>query len=158
MNKLIAFFLTLILFSCEKIDTVTSELFGLQNKKDSVIDFTQIDRFPQFDNCNEMLDFEKGKNCFEQTIHHKISKGIQVLKLSTKENITDTIQIQFTIDKHGRFSCNSIETKAVLKTSLPKLSLEIQKMIQSLPTLQPAQKRGIPVSSTYTIPLLIKTE
>lgn len=158
MNKLIAIILTLTLFSCEKICSVTSVLCNGKNKKVEVIDFTQVDQFPQFNNCDEMLTFEESKVCFEQAIHDKISNRIQNLKFSTKKNITDTLQIQFTIDKDGHFLCNKIVAKDSINIKLPDLSTEIQKIIQTLPAINPAQKRGIPVTSTYTIPLVINTK
>ncbi|MGY5355401.1 hypothetical protein [Wenyingzhuangia sp. IMCC45467] len=158
MNKLIAILLALTLFSCEKICSVTSILCKGSTKKIEFIDFTQIDQFPQFKNCDEILSFEESKTCFEQTIHNQISDRIQQLKLITKENITDTLQIQFTIDKNGHFLCNKIIAKDSLNIKLPDLSLEIQKIIQTLPSINPAQKRGIPVASTYTIPLVINTK
>lgn len=158
MNKLIAILLALSLFSCEKICSVASVLCNGKNKKVEVIDFTQVDQFPQFKNCDAMLNFEESKACFEQTIHDEIGNRIQNLKLSTKENITDTLQIQFTIDKNGYFLCNRIIAKDSLNIKLPDLSSEIQKIIQTLPAINPAQKRGIPVTSTYTIPLVINTK
>ncbi|MDO3693917.1 hypothetical protein QVZ41_03520 [Wenyingzhuangia sp. chi5] len=158
MNKLIAIILALTLFSCEKICSVTSILCKGNPKKVEYIDFTQIDQFPQFKDCDEMLSFEESKTCFEQTIHNEINNRIQQLKLITKDNITDTLQIQFTIDKNGQFLCNKIIAKDSLNIKLPNLSSEIQKIIQTLPAINPAQKRGIPVSSTYTIPLVIKTK
>ncbi|ANW97324.1 hypothetical protein AXE80_13925 [Wenyingzhuangia fucanilytica] len=158
MNKLIAIILALTLFSCEKICSVTSALCKGESKKIEAIDFTQIDQFPQFKNCDALLNFEESKTCFEQSIHQEISSRVQHLKFISKENISDTLQINFTIDKNGVFLCNKIIAKDSLKIKIPNLSIEIQKIIQSLPAIHPAQKRGIPVTSTYTIPLVINTK
>lgn len=159
MNKLIAIILALTLFSCDKICTVASMLCKGKTEKEKVevIDFTQVDQFPQFKNCDEMLDFEESKICFEQAVHQNISNSIQKLKLISKQNISDTLHIQFTINKNGDFLCNKIVDQDSLDIKIPGLSSAIQKIIQSLPSIHPAQKRGIPVSSTYTIPLVIKT-
>lgn len=158
MNKLIVTFLTLLLFSCEKICSVTSALCGDKSTTEEVIDFTQVDKFPRFSNCDEMLSHIEGKICFETSIHKIISTQIQHLKLISKDNITDTLQIQFTIDKQGQFLCNKILISDSLNIKFPRLSSEIQKIIMELPNIEPAHKRDIPVTSTYSIPLVINTK
>ena len=158
MNKLIVFILVSTLFSCEKICSVTSIFCKDKTPKTEIIDFSQVDQFPQFKDCDAMLNFKESKACFEASVHSKINERIQLLQLKTEQNITDTLQIQFTIDKTGSFSCNKISTSNSLQLLFPNLSTEIQEIISDLSPINPAQKRGIPVSSTYIFPLVINTK
>lgn len=157
MNKLIVILLAFSLFSCEKICSVTSVLCASKNKTPEAIDFTQIDVFPQFKDCDSILNYNNSKTCFETSLHSKISERIQNLKLNTNETITDTILVNFSIQNTGSFICNKIKINDDLNYSLPNLTAEVQKIIHGLAPISPAQKRGIPVTSTYTIPLVIET-
>ncbi|NJB82126.1 hypothetical protein [Wenyingzhuangia aestuarii] len=158
MNKLIAILLALSLFSCQKICSVASVLCKGKVEKQEPIDFTQVDQFPQFKDCDAMLNFEESKACFQSTLHAKISERIQNLKFKTDSNLTDTVLIHFSITKEGQFVCNNIKANDSLILALPNLSAEIQEIILGLATVSPAQKRGIPVTSTYTLPLVVNTK
>lgn len=158
MKKWFLLLTMLALFSCQKICTVSTYFCKDKTEEKLPIDFTQVDEFPKFKTCETFLDYEKSKLCFETTLHQKIAQRVSNLHLKTEEQITDTITIHFGIDKEGYFSCSKINTNESLKLQLPNLSVEIQEIINGLASVEPAQKRGIPVTSTYHIPLVIKTE
>lgn len=157
MNKLILITLTLALFSCKKICSVSSILCNGKVEKKEVIDFTQVDQYPQFIDCDTLLDYEESKTCFETTLHTKINNRVQNLKLNSDTTVTDTITIHFSIDKNGSFVYNKLKTSDSLLIILPNLEVEIQEIIHGFAKISPAQKRGIPVTTTYTIPLVIET-
>lgn len=157
MNKLIVCLITLTLFSCEKICSITAAFCKDKTEKQEPIDFTQIDLFPRFENCNALLNHNESKTCFENTLHKKISERIQYLKLQSEFTIIDTILIHFSIGKEGNFRCKNVKISDSLAATLPNLSVEIQEIVHGLAKVIPAQKRGIPVTSTYTIPLVIKS-
>ncbi|NIJ43948.1 hypothetical protein FHR24_000387 [Wenyingzhuangia heitensis] len=157
MNKLIAILLTLSLFSCQKICSVASILCKGNVEKQDPIDFTQVDQFPQFKDCEALLSFEENKICFEKTMYKKINQRVQNLHFKTDKNIIDTVFIHFSINQKGQFIFNRIKAKDSLLLVFPKLSINIQEIIHELPSIAPAQKRGIPITSTYTLPLVIQS-
>lgn len=157
MKKLFVFFVIISLFSCEKICLVTSAFCKDKIEKPETIDFSQVDAFPCFKNCDSLLNYTENKICFEKTLHQKINNRVQNLKLKSDETLTDTIYLNFSISKEGSFMFKKLETKNFLLYSLPNLNAEIQEIIHGLAPITPAQKRGIPVTTTYTIPLVIQT-
>ena len=157
MYKLIVIVLSLLLFSCEKFYSVAAVIFNEKPMEQEVIDFSQLDQFPQFPNC-ETISYEESKACFEKSVYTKINNRVQSLQFTLKQNITDTLQVEFTIDKEGYFSANKINISDSLRFYIPSLSVEIREIILGLSPVVPAQKRGIPVKSVHTIPLIIKTE
>ncbi len=159
MNKFLLCLCIYSLFSCEKICKVTT-VFCKENtqQEPEKIDFTLIDVFPAFKECNSKLTYSESKTCFETTLHQKISDKIQDLQLSSENPIIDTLLIRFSISKKGKFTCKNIKLTPPLNTSFPYLTEDIQSIVENLTKVSPAQKRGIPVVSTYTIPLVIKTE
>ncbi|MDO6800897.1 hypothetical protein Q4595_00415 [Wenyingzhuangia sp. 1_MG-2023] len=158
MKKLLILFIALSFFSCEKINSVTSAWFLEKTSNEDLIDFSQVDQFPQFKNCDALLNHQKGKICFENTLHQKINDRVQNLKLKSTYIISDTLLIHFTIDKEGCFKCNKIKVSDTLQLYFPDLTKKVQEIIHELDPVNPAQKRGIPVTSTYMIPILIQTK
>lgn len=158
MNRLFIYILFFSLFSCEKICTLTTSFCKDKVEKQEPIDFTQIDLFPLFKKCESKLSFEESKTCFESTLNKQISTKINNLTFSSENSISDTIYINFSISKKGKFKCENVKVTPELETLLPNLTFEIYQIIKELDSVSPAQKRGIPVKSTYTIPLLIETE
>lgn len=150
--------MTVTLLSCKKICSVTTILCNDKVEEPAPVDFTQIDEFPKFEDCKEILNFEESKMCFETILHTKIAERVQNLRLKADQTITDTIILHFSIDNGGRFVCTKVKASDSIKIALPNLTVEIKEIIHGLAPVSPAQKRGIPVKSTYNIPLVIKTE
>jgi len=146
------------LLSCKKICSVTTILCSDKVEEPVPVDFTQIDEFPKFEDCKEILNFEESKMCFENILHTKLAERVQNLKLEADQTLVDTIIIHFSIDNSGHFLCTKVKASDSIKIALPNLTLEIKEIIHELEPVLPAQKRGIPVNSSYNIPLVIKTE
>ncbi|MGY5352271.1 hypothetical protein ACXGQW_06880 [Wenyingzhuangia sp. IMCC45533] len=158
MNKLLVYLLTLSLFSCEKLCSVTSVLCKNKVEQTPPIDFTQIDLFPTFNDCKSKLSYEESNACFRTTLHKKLGEQIGTLKLTTENYVTDTLLINFSISKNGKFKCERIKINSELTAALPYLKDDIEDIVNNLGSISPAQKRGIPVTSMFTIPLVIETE
>jgi len=137
---------------------VTSLFYKGTTEKKEIINFTQIDQYPLFKNCDTLVNYDAGKLCFEKNIYTILKDRVGSLQLKSDKSITDTLFIKFTIDKEGSFICNEIECKDTTELELPNITVEIKKIIVGLCPVQPAQKRGIPIVSNYTIPLVIKTQ
>ncbi|WP_033194528.1 hypothetical protein [Ochrovirga pacifica] len=150
--------MSLVLFSCEKINSVSAIFTSNTSLARDTINLTEIDQYPQFKECDALLDFEKSKTCFEKHMYQQINTGIQQLQLKTKTNFSDTLLVKFSINTHGAFLCKNIQLKDSTQILFPNLSKDIAQIIQTIPTVLPAQKRGIPVTSSYTIPILIQTK
>lgn len=138
--------------------SVTSVFCKDSTEKPEPINFTQIDEFPKFKDCNNTLNYEESKTCFETTLHKKITERVQNLRLRADQTLTDTITIYFSIDPKGHFNYSKVKASDSLQLALPNLTAEIQEIIHGLAPVSPAQKRGIPVKTTYNIPLVIRTE
>lgn len=142
------------LFSCDKINSYTASFL----KKKEPVDFSQVDRYPLFKNCDPLLSYQETKACFEQSFHEKVNQRIQNLKFKTELFYADTLLLKFSIDNTGHFKCIEVDISNRSKKNFPSLSSEIQRIIHGFEPVIPAQKRDIPVSTHYTIPVVIKTK
>lgn len=149
---------TATLLSCERIHSFTASLLKKNNAQIDAIDLSKIDVYPLFKTCDPLQNFEEIKECFEQTVHQKIEKRIQNLKLSSSEFYQDTLFIKFSIENTGHFKYQGLQVSDSTKTYYPKLKAELQKIIHGLTPITPAKKQDVLVTTNYTLPLFIKTE
>ena len=61
-------------------------------------------------------------------------------------------------DNVGKTRLSSIQKTVKITQNLPKLDSILNAGLQELPLLQPAIKRGIPVSAEFSLPIIIKTD
>lgn len=156
MNKHIFFFISM-LFCCVSCSYFSSETKKELQQLDTIINFSKVDTSPSFKNCTELIDQEK-TNCFRENIHKKITNSLRFFSFSAKESINETIIVFLLIDEKGEVSLQKIESSDFVKKEIPDLLLSIKSSIDSLPTLQPAIKRGIPVATQYKLPIQIRSK
>jgi len=150
-------FLGLFLASCDyfssNLSTTKSDLQVL----DTFIDFTKVDVYPIFSDCENFSENDNQKNCFELTLTQKLSVSLQENELKVKEHINDTTLIDILIDNTGKASVVNINSPENIINQLPKLDTVIRQSIAKLPTIKPAVKRGIFVNSQYRLAVIVKT-
>lgn len=147
-----------ILFSCERINSFTTSLLKKNKTQTEAIDLSKIDVYPLFKTCDPLLGFEEIKHCFEQTVHEKIKKRVQNLKLTSSELYQDTLLIQFSIENTGHFKYQGLQLSNCTKKYTAKLKAELQKIIHGLEPITPAKKQDVLVTTNYILPIFIKTE
>ncbi|GAB5398828.1 MAG: hypothetical protein Aureis2KO_04130 [Aureisphaera sp.] len=146
------------LSSCQWFETekISSETFYEEDLK--AIDWKDVDEYPAFKACDHLIDKEAQKKCFETALVTPIYKTISSKKLVTHRDLNDTVWVRFSITKDGAFSNVETEIDSALKAQIPLLESWIHQGIDSLPKLEPAIKKGIPVETRFGLPIVIKTE
>lgn len=71
--------------------------------------------------------------------------------------VYDTIKVNFEVGSNGQLSILEIKMDTLLQKEFPDLEMWILQSIDSLKPLAPAYKRGIPVTTQFTLPVIIKT-
>ncbi len=74
----------------------------------------------------------------------------------TSKKINDTIFVKLIIDKTGKVILNDIKSSEFIQQQIPKLDSLIADGISSLPKLKPAIKRDMPVTTQFSLPIVIK--
>lgn len=144
--------LLIFLTSCDKIPfTKKNEL----PKLDTIVDFNSVDTFPSFKVCDSLIDKTKKSTCFRNTIHQKIGEELQKHHLSIKDAIDETVLVDLIINEKGIIVFENLEASAKIKNQLPELDSLITLSVSKLPKIYPANKRGIPVTTKYQLPIRI---
>lgn len=124
---------------------------------DTIVDFSTVDVSPSFKECEDLLDAEK-TGCFRKQIREKFAKRLNRYIFSSKEDIDETIILVLNINQNGKIAVENVASSEYIKENLPELSEILMQMVDSIPNLYPAIKRGIPVTTQYKLPIRIQTK
>jgi len=116
-----------------------------------------IDQYPLFDNCNELATKEEQKICFENTLINQFSKVFQAHEFTLDKDLKETVYIDFLIDNTGAIFILKIDKSPQLAQQIPNLDAIVKECLKGVPFVEPALKRGIPVSAKFRIPLAFNT-
>lgn len=147
-----------IMASCQYFETdkISSDTFYNQEMK--TISWNQVDQFPNFASCQKDSEKKASKACFENTLVSKIYAGFSSRHFVSSRSISDTLWVSLTISEKGVIFLNNIEMDSLTATSFPELPLWITQSIDSIPSLAPAHKRGVPVAVAFSLPVVLQTK
>jgi hypothetical protein len=73
------------------------------------------------------------------------------------KDIHDTVYLDFSIHKNATLEVTKITMDSMLSQVLPVLKDRLMETISELKLVAPAYKRGIPVETKFTLPVVIQT-
>lgn len=125
-------------------------------KVDTIVDFNSVDAFPLFPDCNSIPSREKQQVCFQVQMAQHIYGSLKEYSLNAKDSLNDTVLVKLKVDILGKTSLSNVEISAKTKLLLPEFDSILKLSVQSLPKLQPAIKRNMPVTTEFTLPIILK--
>ena len=158
MKVIVCFFLLGLLSSCQYFETKRVSSEEVLQEELEALDWSDIDAYPSFPVCDKKMEKEAQRDCFESTIlsaiQQKLAKGDWVTSVA----LSDTVYLELEVDTGGYLGLKTLQLDSLLLDALPRLDSLLMEGIHSLPKPAPAYKRGIPVQSKFTLPLIINTE
>ena len=145
--------MVLFITSCDKFSF--SKNMNIQDL-DTIVDFSSVDTFPSFKPCDSIIDKTKKTDCFRTTIHQKIGAELLQHTFIIKDSIDEIIYVDLIISSEGIFTLHAIQSSNNIKKVLPQLDGLLRESVGKLPKIYAANKRGIPVSVKYSLPIRIK--
>ncbi len=149
--------LSLFFYSCEYFETkkISSETFVKEEIKS--INWRDVDQYPIFKNCELVSNKEQQKSCFESTLSSYIYQSINSKETIVTTDLNETVTIDFIVDEKGKLMITSMIVDSLISAQIPLLEKNIKKVMDSIQPIAPAYKRGIPVKTSFQLPLEIKT-
>lgn len=148
------FFCSLLAVSCSYFENKrNSELI---QEVDTIVNFNTVDAFPLFPNCKDIPSREKQQICFQLEISQHIYASLKQYQLNAKEIVNDTVLVKLRIDVLGKTSLSAIQISAKTKELLPEFDSILKVSLKNLPILKPAIKRNMPVTTEFTLPIVLK--
>lgn len=123
------------------------------------VNWTSSDEMPSFEVCNDLVNESERKSCFNTKIINLIYSNLSFEKIRVNDKINDTLIISLLINEKGKISLIGIKNEDKLVNKIPELKTLIGNSLEKIPSLYPATKTnmGIPVSSKFSLPLIIKS-
>lgn len=145
------------LTSCQFFETekISTETFLKEEKKS--INWKDVDTYPIFKECEGISEKLETKSCFETTLINQLYHSINSENFIVSSDLNEKVLIEFIVNEKGNLKINSIEMDTILQRKLPQLKNYILTSIDSLQPIAPAYKRGIPVRTSFNLPISIKT-
>lgn len=123
---------------------------------DTVIDFTTVDAYPLFPECKNIPDREKQKICFQIKMSENINSLLKQNPLKTKKALNDTLQVTLKVLKSGKTQFVKVTSRSQNKEYERLLNSLLKQSENKMPILQPAIKRGMPVTTQFDLPVIIE--
>ena len=156
-NCLVLVVLSVLIPSCQFFETekISSETFLKEEIKS--INWKDVDQYPVFLNCESFTEKKQQKNCFENTLSSHLYQVINSENTMVTNELNETLVLDFLVNEKGKLAITSMKIDSLLKVQIPSLAANIIEGIKTLQPIAPAYKRGIPVKTTFKLPLVIKT-
>ncbi len=150
--------LLLITGSCGYFETekISTETFYQEELK--AIDWKEVDQYPAFPSCENLTEKPSQKTCFENTLSAHLRRSFGKHSASTVRDLNDTVKLAFSINNKGKLKVTNIVIAPSIEQEFPLLNSWLLEGIDTLHPVAPAYKRGIPVATQFTLPIIIKTK
>jgi len=157
MKYVLLLLVTLLATSCQFFETekISSETFYDEEIK--MIDWKDVDQYPIFKSCESLSEKKAQKDCFENTLAAYLFEAVTSNKDMAIKDLNDTVYVKFSVSEKGQLSVKSIDMDSLTKAELPRLEEKLRKKIDSIVLTAPAYKRGIPVKTKFTLPIVLQT-
>lgn len=156
-NRYPFLFLLVLATSCQFFETEKVSSEEIYSAEIKTIDWKDVDRYPAFSNCKYSLEKPEQKACFINTISTHLYRSISNEGMVAAHEVYDTIKVNFKVDSQGNLYILELKMDTLLEKEFPNLEARLLHSIDSLQPMAPAYKRGIPVSTQFTLPVIIQT-
>ena len=147
-----------LFISCGFFASKEEKTSELVNKELQEIDWTAVDNYPLFANCDETVSKVLQRQCFEQELLLHCGKTLQEYEFKFDSLVDPKILVDFVVDQNGKIGSIAIKKDPAIDTQMPEFEQIITKGLKSIPPMAPALKRGIPVKAKFRIPIVLKSD
>lgn len=157
-SRLVAFIIILVLtiscdFRSQRQKTLLREMAA-----DTLVNYSAVDVYPLFMDCNNCDTSEKQNLCFEMELARRLQRAFEKQSIDSTPMEADTIKVDLLVNTEGQISIADIHKPQTMGSGLGELDSLLYRSVATLPSvIQPALKRGIPVNSMYQLPVIVST-
>ncbi|WP_283641295.1 hypothetical protein [Mesonia mobilis] len=150
--------LLLLCFGCQNFETKKISSEDLVEEELKELNWQEVEVYPAFEACENLSETQAKKSCFEQQFALQLHESLQQKKVILSDSIQEKMLLYISINANGKPSLDSLETSALIEEKMPQMQSWLQESIQKMPKIYPARKRGIPVKTSFKLPLVIASE
>jgi len=130
-----------------------SEMF-LEKELQS-FDWNELDQYPSFESCEDGIDFQANKFCFETVLTTHIFEVLKSNESMISEPLKDTLILDILVSKRGGLSVKSLKGSHLSVQTTAHFKDTLTKSFSALPVLYPAIKRSQHVQAVFQLPIIL---
>lgn len=158
MKKLLLSVFLIALISCDQFETKKISSEEILSEETRELNWHEVDQYPAFRECRQIMEEEAAKECFGNKVSSYFYARLEEKQPVVTEALDDTLYLYLRINEQGLPSIDSMEIDSLVTAQLPEIRTWLTQSVNSLPRIYPATKRGIPVVTTFKMPVVIKAE
>lgn len=155
LRNIVLLFLISLTAGCQYFETKKIDSERFYEDEIEAIDWTSVDQYPLFYECDGLTEKEQQLECFTQTLSETLIGAVDSPFSTTSTTIEDTLYLHLSISENAELSVRNIEASSTTRDNIPKLDSLLTSSISAMKLVAPAYKRGIPVKSEFKLPLII---
>ncbi|MFD2696817.1 hypothetical protein ACFSQ0_02330 [Mesonia sediminis] len=158
MRVIVAILCLVLLGSCSFFEKQKMNPNDLVEEELKQIDWHQVEQYPVFKSCAHCDGLQAQQRCFETTLTKWVIEELSKQHALVTDSIHEQLVVYFKITRKGEIFVDSLKQNIGLAHQLPELKQWLTESIENLPEVYPAQKRGVPVQTTFQLPVQIISE
>ncbi|WP_267740534.1 hypothetical protein [Myroides injenensis] len=156
MNKILQIiFLSFLVTSCEFGTKQLPSQDQLLQEELNKIDWSKVDTYPSTSQCDSVQGNQEQKDCFFAYITTQLQERLYADTLKGRFTHIDTVKVLVTVQANSTVKFKLYETPDSLYTQSISIDSLLKSKEKDFPTILPATKRGIPVTSEFIIPVVL---
>ena len=159
MRKCLAVLFLVVLSSCQLFLSKEEKTDKIVHDELQAIDWNNVEKYPLFvGECDEMAPKDTQKECFQTVLLRYFSEAMADLQFQVKQDLNDTIFVDFKIDQHGFILISNIEESTNVLNEIENFNALVSERLNDLTTVKAANYRGIPVNMRIRLPIVLNTQ
>ena len=150
--------LSLLFSSCQYFDKQVPSKEELLQKELKTINWNEVDEFPTISECEKIDDEALRKQCFFEYLTQILQEKLSADTLAILYPELDTIEVKVTVFPNATMQFEPQFPKDSVAYDTVKIDSLLKVRLIDLPKVNPALKRGIPVKTQFTLPVILKIE
>lgn len=150
--------LALNLWSCKDLETKKVSSDDLVQEELKALNMAEVEEYPTFESCENLTDQQERYNCFQNELQSNFQRQLSNKTMIVESEINDTVWLYLSISELGDLTIDDAKIPDTIASQLPQLEVWLKDSLDSLPKIIAAHKRGIPVKTSFKMPVIVKVE
>lgn len=158
MKQFSLFIILLFFNSCQYFEKKVPSEKELLQKELKSINWKEVDEYPTVTECETINDKKQRQKCFFDVMSQLIQEKLNVDSLSILYPDLDTIQVKVTVFPNSKMKFEPEFQKDSVAYDTIRIDSILHSRLVDFPKVNPAIKRGLPVKTQFTLPVIIKAK
>ena len=142
-------------FSCHYFEKKKLDSEKVLEEELQAFNWNALDQYPSFESCEDGIDFQANKVCFETVLTTHIFEVLKSNESMISVPLKDTLILDLLVSKRGGLSVKNLKGSHISDETSARFKDALTKSFSALPVLYPAIKRSQHVQAVFQLPIIL---